>query len=397
MLITPLTNQVNKTSPDISKQIYKDQQLRSLKNLKDLREAIEYAEDIDFPDRYELIGVYKDTELDCHVTGVRDSILNMIKSREYNLCDDQGEPDEEATRLLKTQWFFDYLKHMLDGFFHGYTLLQITEIKNGEITKIKNQPREYIVPEWEMMKLDWSTSSKQSGIYFLEQNPYKNFMLWYNTKGLGLYANVSPHAISKKHLLILALEKAEMFGMPIRIGKTDINDPKLRNQMESMLENMGASAWAVLDNKQDLELISNSQGDVHKIFVEPMKMSNQEISKAMAGAVGIFDEKSFVGSSEAGERLLGYFVAQYQVSIQFEINNVLLPVMRNLKLMKDGLWFKWEEVERLTVNDKVDNIAKLSPYYEIDAEEVETQTGIKVEGSKSDVMTETENSYKKAK
>ena len=394
MIVTELRNE-KKSSQDISEEIYKDQQLRTLKNLGDLREAIEEAEDIDYPDRYDLIGVYKDTELDCHVTGVRSSILNKIKSRDYYLCTNDGTIDEDATELLQTKWFLDYLGIMLDSFLYGYSLIQVLEISDGNIQKIKSQPREYIVPEWECIKKDAFTSSLDNCIKFLEDSRYKNSMLWHNTGTLGLYANVSPHAISKKHLLAIALEKAELFGIPIRIGKTDINDPKLRNQMESMLENMGSSAWAVLDQKQTLELIDSKQGDVHRIFLEPMKMSNQEISKALAGSISIFDEKSFVGSSEAGERLFEAFVSQYMVSIGYEINNVLLPFMRMHGILKEGLSFKWQDVDNRDTTDKVDDIVKLAPYYEISPEFVEQYTGVEIEGVKLEPMQEAENMYNK--
>ncbi len=394
MIVTEIKNKANINIADV---IYKDQQLRTMKDIKDFREALEAAEEVTVPDRFDLIGIYKDLDLDCHVTGIKGAILNKIKSREFNLYTKDDKKDEEKTKLLKEKWFFDYLDILMDSFFYGYSLIQFGDVKDNKFTSIESIPREYIVPEWQLLKKQSTASSKTDGILFLEDKIYSKWLLWHNTKKLGMFANVAPFAIAKRHLLSLALEKAELFGIPIRIGKTDINNAVLRNQMEKMLDNMGSKAWAVLHESQSIELIENKQGDVHRIFLEPLKMANQEISKAVAGQTMVFESGSSYSQSKVHENLFEEFVGQYMMSFTFEVNNNLLPFMNNHGFAVDNLTFAFQEIEKLSKLDKVKIITDLSKYYEINPEDVEEYTGIPIEDVRETPQMQVENMYKNMK
>lgn len=389
-----ITEYKNKATTDIAEVIYKNQQLRTMNDIKEFREALELAEDVSVPDRFDLIGIYKNIDLDCHVTGIKGAILNKIKSREFNLYTKDGKKDEEKTKLLKKKWFFDYLDILMDSFFYGYSLIQFGEVVDDKFTKVESIPREYIIPEWKLLKKQSSASSKTDGILFLEDKKYSKQLLWHNTQKLGLFANIAPFAIAKKHLLALALEKAELFGIPMRIGKTDTNNPVLRNQMEKMLDNMGSKAWAVLHESQSLELIENKQGDVHKIFLEPLKMSNQEISKAIAGQTMVFEDGSSYSQSKVHENLFEEFIGYYIMAKTFEVNNSLLPFMSKHGFAVDNLTFRFSEIEKISKLEKTKIITDLSQFYEITPEFVEEYLGIPIEDVKETPEEKTENLYK---
>ena len=179
--------------------------------------------------------------------------------------------------------------------------------------------------------------------------------------------------------------------MPIRIGKTDIDDVERRKHMEKMLKNMGKAAWGVFSKEDELSFVEGTRTDAHKVYTEPIKLSNQEMSKALAGAIGIFDEKSFVGSAEIGERLFQEFILSDSRNLKFDINGELIPRMQFHGMLEQGRMFEWRTEETLTTKEKIDAIEKLSKHYIITPEEVKKQTGIEVEALKGTTATEGES------
>ena len=77
------TQNLDKPQPVNTKIIEKiilRQQTRQREDIKSWRLALEYAEDTINPDRSELIKIYKDVDLDGHITGIIGSIKNKIKA-----------------------------------------------------------------------------------------------------------------------------------------------------------------------------------------------------------------------------------------------------------------------------------------------------------------------------
>src|SRR6056297_2927781 len=55
------------------------------------RDALNYAEDVEAPDRTELIRLYNEVLLDDGVSGFIESLENRINASEFNVVDQNGE------------------------------------------------------------------------------------------------------------------------------------------------------------------------------------------------------------------------------------------------------------------------------------------------------------------
>ncbi len=363
--------------------IIEQQVIRTSKDIQDWRDAISSAENVHIPNRTPLQIVYDDVLIDGHVTGIINSIKNKIKAKEFMLVKEDGEEDEDATKLFMKKWFFKYLDEAVMSKFRGFTLLELGDIKDDGFPDIKSVNRRHVVPEWDIVKTDTFSVSQKEGFEYKSPTNVNWFIFLGDPDDLGLLNVVAPHALSKKNVLSAAWQYAELFGMPIRLGKTDIDDDARRTYMEKMMRDMGKAAWAVVDEEDKVEMVESTRTDAHKVFTEPVKVSNQEMSKALAGAVGIFDEKAFVGASEAGERLFQEFVSSDSRNIVFDINNELIPRMVFHGIDLKGRSFKWKTEEALTTKEKIEAVVSLSAHYVITPEEVKKQTGIEVEALKN--------------
>lgn len=371
------------TRTQIASKIILRQQVRQREDVGDWRHALLLAESADHPDRTELIKIYKDVDLDGHITGIVSAIKNKIKSKPFMIVNAEGEEDEEKTALFEKEWFFKFLDFIIEAPFWGYTLVQLGDIKDDGFPDIQMIPREYVVPERELVKKDLFEGRNRNGenAFFYNEPPLRDWFIFIGEKkDMGLYNKATPHALSKKNMFTEMWEYAELFGMPIRKGHTDLNDPERRKNMEDMVRQMGSAPWAVLDKDDVIDFVERQSTDPSNVFIQPIKLSNEEISKAFAGQVATFDEKSFVGSAEVQERIFNEFVITKMRNARFVVNSDLFPRMVLHRMIPFGFSFKWKAEEILSISDKSKIITDLTKVgYGFDPETVTEEVGIKVE------------------
>jgi len=178
-------------------------------------------------------------------------------------------------------------------------------------------------------------------------------------------------------------EYGDLFGMPFRKGHTDIDDPERKKNMELMLANVGSAGWAVFDKDDNIDLLQADQSDAVDVFIKPVKLSNEEISKSFAGSTGMFDEKAFVGSAEIQERLFKEFVTFYLRLTTFVVNDDLIPRMQKHGIMPEGVRWRFVEDQVLSIGEKATIIKDLAPFFKFDPATVTTEIGIQVEDSQN--------------
>lgn len=404
MFNIPYTNiQLGKVKAEVKKQplglkiiesIIQIQKVRTRRDIADWKSAINTAISTISPNRKALIDTYEDISRDGHITGIMGAIKNKIKAKNFKVGD-----DDKQTEIFQQKWFFDFLDLFVESYFYGYSLIQFKGVGNNTFIGIDEIPRQNVVPDWEMVNKNALQTTKEKAIYY-NKPPYNKWTLFIGSKKLGLFDVAAPHALGKKNLLISCWQNAELFGMPFRKGHTDVRDEKRRINMEKMLGSIGTAGWGVFDTDDKIDYIEATKTDAFKVYIEPMKFSNQEISKAFAGQVGVFEENAYVGTSEVHERLFEEFIKAFLRDSEFLINNDLKPKMQYLGIAITDP-FKWIDEEHTTRTEKVNQVANLSKTFEIDPEFVKEYTGIEVVGQKAgmpmaheSILSEIEDLYK---
>lgn len=274
---------------EIGAKIVKRQLIRQKEDVKRWRDATITAERVELaPDRTDLVKIYKDVILDAHLSSLMSTVVFKCLAANYWLVDKEGEIDQESTAKLQASWFREFVTHVIDSKFWGHSLIQLGPIKDDAFTGIKIVPRENVIPELHVVKKHVNITPNnsqraQNGTEFFDYTKpaFKPWVIPVGKDGdLGLLHKASPLVLWKKNVMVAWSQYAELFGMPIRIGKTDIRDPEKLTNMDNMMKNMGSASYGIFDPDDILEFVETNNTDSFKVFQELTTLA-RHISKCL--------------------------------------------------------------------------------------------------------------------
>jgi phage gp29-like protein len=179
-------------------------------------------------------------------------------------------------------------------------------------------------------------------------------------------------------------EFAEVFGSPVRIGKTDVRDEATRRNMENMMKNMSVASWAVLDLNDSIDLVQASRTDAYQVFDKMVERCNSEISKIILGQTGTTDEKSYSGSANVHENVSAMIGKQDIVNMEFVVNNQLIPMMIRLGFSLQGYKFEYDTTEQLSLMDQLEIDKVLMTKYDLNIEYLEQKYNVEINDEDSE-------------
>lgn len=394
---------VDKKRPDrqaILTGIVKSQLTRTKQDIGKWRSAISLAESVEIPDRTKLITVYKDVVLDAHLSSQMEIRKNKVLGTKFYLYNPDGSINENETEKLKAGWFNRFLEFSMDSIFYGYEVIQFGTIKEDAFTSVQKIPEQYVVPEKRIVKKDLYSLDG----YRYEELPWKNWIIAVGNPNndFGLLNKATPWAIWKKNAVGAWSEYSDIFGMPVRIGKTNIQDEKKRAQMEHMLKDMGTAAYGVFDEDIILEFIETKRSDAYNVYDRLIERANSEMSKLIVGQTMSSDNGSSRSQAEVHERVANDYSYADLKFMNYVVNGQLLPFMVFHRMIPDGLMFNWDSEERLSILEQKDIIKDLAPYFTFNPDEVSKKMGFELEQKENNlnineptsVMNAVSNLYK---
>jgi hypothetical protein len=371
----------NKPQPqkaNIRKTIDFEQQLQRVRqDATKFNIALQAAESPMYPNRFLLMQTYQQIVLDGQVQSAMLQRKSKILSKKFMVYGPDGECDESKTALFNQKWFYDFQSLSLDSIFWGFSCVQFGAIINDKYSSVELIPRIYVVPEFSLVRTNTATVTE--GKHF-DVSPYNNWCIGVGEKkDLGLMMYLAPYVIWKKNAMAAWAEFAEVFGSPIRVGKTDVRDELTRKNMENMLRNMGVASWAVLDLNDNIELMQASRTDAYAVFDKMVERCNSEISKIILGQTGTTDEKSYSGSANVHEGVAAMIAKQDTLKMQFIIEDQLVPMMIRNGFDLTGCTFKYDDSENLPLIEQAKIDASFMPYVKFEHEYLEHKYGIELQ------------------
>jgi hypothetical protein len=344
--------------------------------------ALQAAESPMYPNRFLLMQTYQQIILDGQVQSGLLQRKSKVLSQRYVLRGADGEENEELAKLFNAKWFYDFQSLALDSIFWGYSLVQFGPVLNDTFEYANLVPRIYVVPEYSLVRENTATVTE--GVVFTE-SPYNNWCIGVGEKrnlGLGMY--LAPYVIWKKNAMAAWAEFAEVFGSPVRIGKTDVRDETTRRNMENMMKNMSVASWAVLDLNDSIDLVQASRTDAYQVFDKMVERCNSEISKIILGQTGTTDEKSYSGSANVHENVAAMIGKQDIVNMEFVVNNQLIPMMIRLGFPLQGYKFEYDTTEQLSLMDQLEIDKVLMTKYDLNIEYLEQKYNVEINDEDSE-------------
>lgn len=352
-------------------------------SLSQWQSAYEDAKEVDNPDRTELLELYEQIELDTHVTAVTETIYHGISSMDFSVNDKNGKRDEEATKLFKSGWFSTWLALATESIFWGFTGVQFYSVIDDKFEKLKSIPRYNILPEKNGFVINQGDQKIHKS--FLEK-PYAAWTtliypkLFGDQYQLGKFNKIAKWFILKREVMQFWAVYNELFGIPYRTMKTDINDNIRKKNAINAMQTMTAASYSIIHQSDEIEFKMPSGTSGHGTFLDFIEMADKQISKGLVGSTMVLEDGSSKSQGEVHERNTNSFIMGYAKMIANYVNDTLIPKMLLLgfKISKDHS-FTWESIEKLGTKEWVDILALISKSWDVPEDFVVEMTGIPVE------------------
>lgn len=355
------------------------------KDIRNWRNAWQMAINVEQPVRALLYDIYTDVEIDMHLTGCVGQRKGFVQKKSFMLVDTNGKKDDKATELLESSWFKTLISHILDSRYWGHSLIQlgdiVTEDGRKKYRSVELVPRKHVVPEYGVI-------IREQGDEWQTGYDYRNSDLseWVieagNPKDLGLYLKAATQTIPKKNMLGYWDTFGEMFGMPIRIGKTSSRDVSEVNKVEDMLANMGAAAWGLFPEGTEIEIKETTRGDAYNVYDKRIDRANGELSKGILNQTMTIDSGSSLSQSEVHLEVFENVVDSDADMVKDIINDQLLPRMIAHGFPVKGLRFTWDESIDFTPEQQIEIEKMLLDKYKVKPEHWIEKYQIPIEGER---------------
>lgn len=360
------------------------------------RDAIKESEAAWYPHRVRMQRMYNDTILNGHVYACIKRRKDLSLLRDWDFQTEDGIVNEAVTKVFDQKWFAKFLEYALEAKFFGYSLIALGDLENDKFKDLTIIRRFNISPD----RLNvTSYVYALSGAQFLEE-PYANWHVWVDTPtdvgiakvGYGLLYNVAIYEIICRNVMGFNTDAAELYGMPIRKGKTTKTNEDERNAFESALANMGSAGYILTDMMDEVELVeTKGTGQGFKIYESLEQRCEKKISKIILGHADALDsiagKLGNSGEDSPAEQALEDTAAVDAAFLEDVVNDTLIPKLRNLGIsIPEGLVFKFsnnhELVETRMKEDANNKLTADIAYQmkqaglEMDAAYFEERTGI---------------------
>lgn len=340
------------------------------KDIADWRIAWQMAINVDNPNRQRLYDIYRDVDIDLHLSGCIQQREGFVLSRSFKLVNEKGDEDEEAGNYFNTSWFKQLMKFALDANYWGHSLIELGELTTDSNDRLSYNgvtliPRKHVIPEYgrviAQLGFDWT-----SGIDY-RQPPFVDWLIEVGQpNSLGLYLKAATQTIPKKNALAFWDTFAEIFGMPMRIARTTTRDEKELSKMEKMMAEMGTEGWGVFQQGTEIEVVESSKGDAFNVYDRRIDRANSELSKLIIGQTMTIEDGSSLSQSETHLEVFQNLVEADCDMLRDMVNNQLIPRMIRHGFPLKGIRFDWDYSEDYTPEQQVAYEQLILNNYEVD-------------------------------
>lgn len=368
------------------------------KDIGDWRQAWQLAINVDSPNRKRLYDIYRDVDVDLHLTGCIQQREGFVMARSFKLVNEKGEEDENAAKIFNASWFKQLIRLALESVYWGHSLIELGAPVSSDSNattiaydSVRLIPRKHVIPEYHRAVVDtsqnWST-----GIDYHEQ-PYVDWLIEVGQPdSLGLYLKAATQTIPKKNALAFWDTFAEIFGMPMRIARTTSRDRDERARLERMLRDAGLAQYMLADQGTEIEFVESSKGDAFNVYDKRIDRANSELSKLVIGQTMTIEDGSSLSQSQTHLKVFENIVEADCDMLRDVVNNQLLPRMIRHGFPVQGLSFEWDYSVDYTPEQQREYERLVLDNYEVDPAYFEEKYNMPVgERRQQPVLNESKN------
>lgn len=352
--------------------------LQTRQDIADWKRALYLATAVRDPKQYLLQDIFNNIADDALLTSQVNNRKEQTISSDFELVTNDGKIDEKATMALRALNILpDLISHILDSEYYGFSVVELSSTSGVRRVDLIN--RRNIDPIDGRFYPDTATNESVS---YREVNEYGKWVLEFNADHVGLLNKAVPHVLFKKFAQTCWSMLCEIYGIPPRVMKTNTQDPYMLDRAESMMRDIGAAAWFIIDNEESFEFANavNTNGDVYNNLIN---LCDNYISLLFNGAIIGQDTKNGNESKEkVSIKILERLVDSDKRMVEMYINSIVLPAFQKIGWMPAT-----QSRFRFAVAEDTDKLfemtVKVMPYMEVKPEFINEKFGIEVTGSRN--------------
>lgn len=327
------------------------------------------------PKQYLLQDIFNMVADDGHLTSQINNRKEQTVSAAFEMQTPDGKVDEKMTKVLNDLIFMqDLIGHILDSEYYGCSLVELSVENNTPKVDLIN--RRNVVPDFGRFYPD---TSFDSFIEYRKSSEYGKWLLEFNSGHLGILNKATPYALFKRFAQSCWSELCEIYGIPPRYMKTDTRDPQMLDRAESMMRDIGAAAWFIIDTTEEFDFANgvSTNGDVYGNFI---RLCKDEMSLLINGAVVGQDTKNGNESKEkVSVEISDRLVQSDQRMVEVYFNSIVIPALYRIGWIPPTTSkFKFsvaEDTDRL-----FEMTVKIMPYKKVTDKFIKEKFGIDVVG-----------------
>ena len=340
------------------------------KDIAEWRAAWQMALNVDSPNRQRLYDIYRDVDVDLHLTGCIDQRRGFVMSRSFKLVNNTGDEDEDARHYFDQSWFKQLMELCLESRWWGHSLVELGDLtQDGDgclcYDGVYLIPRKHVIPEYhrcvQNVGDDW-----KSGIDYHEP-PFSDWLIEAGrSDDLGKYLKAAQQTIPKKNALAFWDAFAEIFGMPMRVAKTTTRDPKEWRRLEQMIQEAGSNLGMVTGMETEVQFVESGKGYAFNVYDKRIDRANSELSKLIIGQTMTIEDGSSLSQSQTHLEVFQNLVEADRDMLRDIVNNQLIPRMAKHGFPLKGLRFEWDDAVDYTPEQQVAYETMIVDRYEVD-------------------------------
>lgn len=336
------------------------------------RRAWQQAISVESPDRRALYDIYRDTDIDGHLSGCVEQRMGFVLSQSFNIEDAKGQPQPQLKHYFEQEWFAQLCRYILEANYWGHSLIELGDIiTDGDgcpcYDGVRLADRRYVIPEHHCIVTDlgqdWTT-----GIDYHDPAWTYNLIEAGRPDSLGLYLKAALHTIPKKNVLAAWDVFSEIFGMPIRVATTSSRDKADQQRIEEMLKGMDLAPWGLFPDGTTLQFVESSKGDAFNVYDKRVDRANSEISKLVIGQTMTIEDGSSLSQSQTHLKVLENLVESDAKALAYIVNNQLIPRMARHGFPVEGMRFTWDESVDYTPEQQMEYEKMVADRFEVDGQ-----------------------------
>jgi hypothetical protein len=314
--------------------------------------SVEQAEHPLRPKRQALYQRYHEvTRHDAHLMAIINDRKQEVMCQPYMVVDANGAEAVEYSQTMRSAWARDVMDYALDSVFWGHSLMQINPSVEGSGIEVTLIPREHVRPELGLVVVN---PNDEVGVQYVGRRLANNLIEVGRRRDLGLLKQASLRAIQKKNALQVWEDWTEVFGLPLRIVKTNTMDDKMVEKIEQSMEQMTTGFWAIIGLNDQIELKEPNRPDAYQVYDKFIQRMTDEMSKLILGQTMTVDSGSSRAQAQVHRKVLETIIEADKLLIEHVINDQLFPL-----LGWTGYRFRWRKYEAITMKELSEVILNL--------------------------------------